>query len=127
MFRWLVIATIAAAVAGAIVVAAYLRGDLRSLFLKGETASTSAAPPPAIAKYVGADACTECHAAQRSAWHGSDHDLAMQVANEKSVLGNFANAKFNYSGTISTFFRRDDKFLVNTDGPDGKLADYEIK
>ena len=45
----------------------------------------------------------------------------------KSVLGDFANAKFTYAGTTSTFSRRDGKFFVNTDGPDGKLADYEIK
>ena len=32
-----------------------------------------------------------------------------------------------YAGTTSTFSRRDGKFFVNTDGPDGKLADYEIK
>jgi len=51
----------------------------------------------------------------------------MQVADETSVLGNFANARFNYAGTTSTFSRRDGKFFVNTDGPDGKLADFEIK
>jgi Flp pilus assembly protein TadD len=50
----------------------------------------------------------------------------MQVADEKSVLGNFANAKFAYAGTTSTFSRRDGKFFVNTDGADGKLADFEI-
>jgi tetratricopeptide (TPR) repeat protein len=51
----------------------------------------------------------------------------MQVADEKSVLGNFANAKYAYAGTTSTFLRRDGKFFVNTDGADGKLADFEIK
>ena len=51
----------------------------------------------------------------------------MQVADEKTVLGNFAGAKFSYAGTTSTFSQRDGKFFVNTDGPDGKLADYEIK
>ena len=68
-----------------------------------------------------------CHAKEHAAWKGSDHDLAMQVADEKSVLGDFANAKFAYAGTTSTFSRRDGKFFVNTDGPDGKLADFEIK
>jgi hypothetical protein len=38
----------------------------------------------------------------------------------------FDNAKFNYNGIASTFFRRDGKFFVNTDGVDGKLADFEI-
>src|SRR4030095_6483673 len=43
----------------------------------------SASPP---AQYVGGNACAECHANVQAAWHGSDHDLAMQVADEKSVL-----------------------------------------
>ena len=51
----------------------------------------------------------------------------MAVANEQSVLGNFNGAKFIYAGTTSTFFKRDGKFFVSTDGPGGQLADYEIK
>ncbi|MEO8344090.1 MAG: tetratricopeptide repeat protein [Betaproteobacteria bacterium] len=85
------------------------------------------ASPGAAAVHVGGKVCAECHASQQAAWHGSDHDLAMQVADEKSVLGNFANAKFRYAGTTSTFTRRDGKYFANTDGPDGKLHDYEIK
>ena len=51
----------------------------------------------------------------------------MAQASEKSVLGNFNNAKFNYAGLTSTFFKRAGKFFVNTDGRDGKLTDHEIK
>jgi predicted CXXCH cytochrome family protein len=51
----------------------------------------------------------------------------MQVADEKTVLGNFGDAKFKYAGTTSIFFRRDGKFYVNTDGPDGKPGDFELK
>src|SRR4030095_11920180 len=80
-----------------------------------------------VAQYVGRTVCAECHAKEESAWRGSHHDLAMQVADEKSVLGNFANARFAYAGVTSTFSRRDGKFFVRTDGPDGKLTDYEIK
>ena len=87
----------------------------------------NAAASAQVAKYVGRSVCAECHAKEESAWRGSHHDLAMQVADEKSVLGNFANAKFAYAGTTSTFSRRDSKFFVRTDGPDGKLTDYEIK
>jgi hypothetical protein len=50
----------------------------------------------------------------------------MQVASEETVLGNFNNAKFTYSGVTSTFYKRDGKFFVRTDGPDGKLRKYEI-
>jgi predicted CXXCH cytochrome family protein len=125
--RWFVAVVIAVAATASILATAYFHTDLASMLGKREIASTPSSPPPAAARYVGGDACVECHAAQRSAWHGSDHDLAMEVADEKSVLGNFTNAKFAYAGTTSTFFRRDGKFFVNTDGPDGKLADYEIK
>ena len=83
--------------------------------------------PLALAAHVGGKVCAECHAGQQAAWHGSDHDLAMQVADEKSVLGAFDSAKFKYAGTTTTFLRRDGKYFVNTDGPDGKLHDYEIK
>jgi predicted CXXCH cytochrome family protein len=79
------------------------------------------------AEYVGGKACAECHAKEAESWRGSDHDLAMQVADEKTMLGNFGDAKFQYAGTTSTFFRRDEKFYVNTDGADGKLTDFEIK
>ncbi len=95
-------------------------------------ATSSAAVPTNVAAlpaatYVGGRTCTSCHANEHAAWSGSHHDLAMQVADEKSVLGNFANAKFSSAGVTSTFFKRDGKFFVNTDGPDGKLADFELK
>jgi tetratricopeptide (TPR) repeat protein len=85
------------------------------------------AAPAAAPTFVGTAVCGACHAKERAAWHGSDHDLAMQVAGDESVLGDFANAKFAYAGTTSTFSRRDGRYYVNTDGPDGKRADFEIK
>ena len=50
----------------------------------------------------------------------------MQHATVDTVLGDFNNMRFTYDGIVSTFFRRDGKFFVNTDGADGKLADFEI-
>jgi hypothetical protein len=43
------------------------------------------------------------------------------------VLGDFSGAMFTYYGVQSRFFRKDGKSLVETDGPDGKLAVFEIK
>ena len=88
----------------------------------GNFSSTSA-----IGQFVSEEGCAGCHAAQDKAWSGSHHDLAMQAASEQSVLGNFKDALFSYAGITSRFFRRDGKYFVNTDGPDGKLADFEIK
>lgn len=82
-------------------------------------------------QYVGTDTCSSCHAQQHSAWQGSHHDLAMQLASRETVLGNFGTdndqASFTYAGITSHFFTRDGKYFINTDGPDGKLADYQIK
>jgi tetratricopeptide (TPR) repeat protein len=89
------------------------------------------APPAATVQgtpaFVGSAACKDCHTDAYRAWQGSQHELAMQHATEKSVRGDFDNAKFRYAGIESTFFRRAGKYFVRTDGPDGALADFEIK
>jgi tetratricopeptide (TPR) repeat protein len=51
----------------------------------------------------------------------------MQPAANSTVFGDFSNSNFTHAGITSTFFRRDSKFMVHTDGPDGALHDYEIK
>ena len=79
------------------------------------------------AAYVGSASCQGCHEVAYKEWQGSQHQAAMQEANEQSVLGNFSSTKFNYAGITTTFFKRDGKFFVNSDGPDGKLGDYQIK
>lgn len=76
--------------------------------------------------YVGSHQCVSCHEEQFKSWQGSHHDLAMQHANEKSVLGDFNNTSFDYFGTVSRFYKKDNQYFVKTDGPDGKLVDYAI-
>ena len=78
------------------------------------------------ASYVGEKSCVQCHSNEMHAWQGSHHDLAMMEADEKSVKADFNNSTFNYNGIISTFYKKDGKFMVQTDGSDGKLHDYEI-
>jgi predicted CXXCH cytochrome family protein len=78
-------------------------------------------------QFVDESGCAGCHAAQHKAWAGSQNDLAMQEITEQTVLGDFNNSRFSYAGVTSRFFRREGKFVVNTDGPDGKLADFEIR
>ena len=77
--------------------------------------------------YVGRSVCAGCHQTQAEQWSGSHHDLAMQPASEQTVSGNFDNVSLNHFGVTSTFFRRDGAFMVRTEGPDGKLHDYEIE
>lgn len=78
------------------------------------------------AAYVGRQACAECHARETKLWTGSHHDLAMQEADEQTVLGDFDGARFEYHGVTSTFTKREGRFYVRTDGPDGALHDYPI-
>ena len=84
-------------------------------------------PKSSTATFVGEPACTKCHEAQTKEWRASDHFRAMEVATEQTVLGDFNNTTFAYAGTTSSFSKRDGKFFVRTDGPDGVLHDYEIK
>jgi hypothetical protein len=51
----------------------------------------------------------------------------MQVADDSAVLGDFDGASYTHFGVTSRFFRRDGSFYVRTDGPDGRLADYQIQ
>jgi len=77
--------------------------------------------------YLGSNTCSECHADQYAAWQGSHHDLAMQAPTADTVLGDFADTSVSFAGTTSRFYRDGERFMVRTDGPDGKLNDYEVK
>jgi predicted CXXCH cytochrome family protein len=79
------------------------------------------------ATFVGSETCAGCHRAEAERWQSSQHKHAMDHATETSVLGDFNDASFDYYGVHSRFFRKDGKFFVETDGPDGKLADFEVK
>ena len=80
-----------------------------------------------VATFVGSETCAGCHQAEAKLWDASQHKAAMQHATDKSVLGDFDDASFDNYGVHSRFFRRDGKFLVETDGPDGKLAEFQVK
>ena len=81
----------------------------------------------AAAEFVGSETCSGCHRVQAALWRDSQHKHAMDHASEKSVLGNFSDATFDYDGVRSRFFRSDGKYFVETDGPDGKLATFQVK
>jgi predicted CXXCH cytochrome family protein len=77
-------------------------------------------------QFVGRDNCIECHQAAYQAWLGSHHDLSMDVANDTTVLGDFNNARFESDGITARFFKQNNKYYVNTQGPDGVPADFEM-
>jgi predicted CXXCH cytochrome family protein len=110
------------------------RGGQRSAALAGVlvvcfalVAARARAEEPEPQRFVGSTACAACHAKQYAAWQGSQHRAAMQNADERTVLGNFSGARFSYAGVTSVFSRRGGQFIVRTDGPDGRLHDYEVR
>jgi predicted CXXCH cytochrome family protein len=78
------------------------------------------------AEFVGAGRCATCHASEYADWKTSQHSIAMQSARPTTVLGRFDSTKFTQPGVTSTFFRRGDRYFVNTEGADGRLRDFEI-
>jgi len=78
------------------------------------------------ASFVGREKCVDCHKAEYDKWKGSHHDLAMDVANETTVLGDFNDAEIDHHGIVSRFYKKDQKFFVHTTGPDGPMEDFEI-
>ncbi len=113
---------IAVSVAAVIVAAIGL-----GFYLLNGIESAGKAPGASAATFVGSDTCAGCHQAEAQLWRGSHHKLAMDHATETSVLGDFNDSSFDNYGVHSRFFRKDGKFLVETDGPDGKLATFEVK
>ena len=81
----------------------------------------------AMATFVGRDRCIDCHREEHKRWQGSDHDRAMAIADETSVLGDFNNATFTHKGVVSRFFKKGNRYFVNTQGPRGEKGDFELK
>ncbi len=87
--------------------------------------SAGDAPTPA-ARYVGAQACAACHQSEYQAWQGSHHALAMQHATPATVLAPFKGERLTENGITSVFSQRDGRFYVRTDGPDGRMQEFEV-
>src|SRR4051794_27932015 len=104
-----------------------ITGILVFLLFEYESVERLHSAPLASAAFVGSEACSGCHRREADLWKTSQHKHAMQHATAQSVLGNFDDASFDYHGVHSRFFKNEGKFFVETDGPDGKLATFEIK
>ena len=89
----------------------------------GSTAGVADSEGPA---YLGRESCRECHEREYELFQGSDHDLAMDFATDETVLADF-NSSITLHGIRTRFFREDGRFLVNTEGMNGEMRDFEIK
>jgi predicted CXXCH cytochrome family protein len=116
-------------VAVATIAAVVLAGGIGWQMLISESAPAEAASEPgaAPATFAGSQTCAGCHQPEAKLWQASQHKHAMDHATDQSVLGAFSGTTFDYDSVTSRFFRKDRKFFVETDGPDGKLATFEIK
>lgn len=79
------------------------------------------------ARFVGSEKCKDCHQKEYSEWMGSHHQLAMQIADSGSVLGDFNDVHFISKGINYHFYRKGHDFMVNTEGNDGTYQDFKIK
>jgi len=78
-------------------------------------------------QYIGRASCADCHQKQCEEFVGSHHDLAMDIATEDSVLADFGDVTLEHYGITSRMFRDGDRFMINTEGPDGNMQDFEVK
>ncbi len=113
----------AAALAGATLVVASCP---LHLLRESRRAPAARVPVSAEADFVGRTACARCHEKETRAWTGSQHDLAMTEATEATVRGDFSGVSFEGDGMKARFFRNGGKFLIETEGPDGKTAAFEV-
>lgn len=84
------------------------------------------APIMRLDGYVGDANCVSCHKNEYDLWKGSHHDLAMQTANDSTVLGNFNDVKTEIDGVKYHFYKKDNKFLVKVNEIDGSEKVYQI-
>jgi len=92
-------------------------------FEKNKGGGVISSPEPA---FVGSTECRDCHNSEFDSWEGSHHDLAMNVANDTTVLGDFNDARFTLHGITSRFYTEDGRYFVHTNGPGGEMGDFEI-
>ena len=124
--RLAILAALAAGIAALALAAVWLKGHKTT----GAPSSVTAPAPadvPASASFVGSAACGECHRDEYQRWQGSQHAVAMQAATDRTVLGDFDDATFRNFGVTTDFLRRDGKYLIRTEGPDGKTAEFEVR
>ena len=71
--------------------------------------------------------CSECHA-EAHATNGkeSHHFHAMELPNEQTVRADFNNSSFENFGVTTKFYRKDDKYFVETENQAGVMETFEV-
>ncbi|WP_191859464.1 tetratricopeptide repeat protein [Hanstruepera ponticola] len=76
--------------------------------------------------YIGDKQCAACHPKAYDDWIGSHHDLAMQVANDSTVLGDFNNIEITLDAVTYYFTQKGDDYVVKTKEINGDENTYII-
>lgn len=84
-------------------------------------------PTQTVPDFVGSMRCADCHEAAMAEWRGSHHDWAWREPTEQSVMADPARGDFVHKGVKTRLAKRNGRFFVETDGPDGKQTEYEVK
>ncbi|HSM73550.1 MAG TPA: multiheme c-type cytochrome, partial [Desulfobacterales bacterium] len=119
MFRWKITGIIATALIVLAIPIAVVQHHVRRL-------DPDLPKPGADAGFVGSERCRVCHQPEYELWKDSNHYHAMEVATEASVRGDFNDTTFEHAGVASRFYRQDGKFFVHTQGPEGRMGDFEV-
>ncbi|NNE06757.1 MAG: hypothetical protein HKN15_13635 [Xanthomonadales bacterium] len=77
-------------------------------------------------QFTTSDTCASCHQAEYREWKGSHHQLAMQIATNETVLGDFSNASLTYFGTQARFSRHGSQFLITLDHGNSEMEEFRI-
>jgi len=121
--RRLLVAVISVVIIAVLVGALVYKGAIKetaSHLSPGETVENNPA------HFVGSQQCEGCHQSEAEHWKQSDHYHAMELPNEKSVLGDFNNTAFNYFGRKTQFTQNAGHYFVNTEDQQGKLQRFEV-
>ena len=80
----------------------------------------------AQAVYAGSQTCVACHSAVVKDVRHSHHGWALREPVADNVLGDFSGVALEHKGVTSRFFRDGERYMVETDGPDGEIARYPV-
>ena len=77
-------------------------------------------------RFIGSEACADCHEKNYHRWQHNWHARALSKATKSAVLGPFNHRHFKGEASEAWFDRRGDDFLVRTKNREGQVADYSV-